>query len=1095
MLKKNLLLMIFVLFSLSSCTGDTCLDPDDFGFSSFTISSRYTKDELNQQQQGTQVAPWVDSNLAVNGKPLTIVVRTWQYGVDGNNSGELSAWCPWFGAQGDERKLSRFCQRLRECSFSRGMCPNGGAASNPTNIPVGASNGIIDNAPCILKNGKGLYALVASLNTDPNASFVTQRNPDGLTFHLGEPVTGYSLYDFSKSGPPRPAGGVIYKYNDDPALQMQYASSKLYFKILDRFYDDNNGQYRIVVKSGVESTQPDPIKFLTDLVRNNLFGVNNDYGLIRNIYTNITNNSGYRIAVSAMLSLYIIFTAFSFLIGNLNITHTELIIRVIKVGIISALLSSEYSWSFFNDYLFAYFIKGVDQIIAMVQAAGSSGPGSSSIIALMIAPQTMAKLIALLFVDPFGWAYIILFLIALAFFFKLIFEGTIIYLTALIAIGMIIVMAPIFLCFLLFQITRSLFENWLRQLIAYALQPIILFTGIVFMSMIIRSEIYSTLGFRVCKYSFPDFGPISSIIGNNTEGADPSLTNSLFYWWFPSPMKGENFSKAQAVIPVPMDHYAADGSLCLAYGCQENRYVELPFLDPNTDSQRINNFFQGNFVQLDGIWLIFIALYLLSKFYEFSISSARFISSTSGNLTDLKSAGMRAYAPIATQIARPFNKISEQLSRRVDKVTGGISDGASALYERAMLNSVRKDALSSEAEASVLQEVKNKYGIDRKDININAQKEYMDALRAKLREAEPDLKGRAFEMKLSKLAQADYKDLAKEYQNGTLKKLSSDMQLARDFENAYVRAHQDMSARGIGFFGKKFRGIRALQEIDNAVAEDENRKRQNQLDKGRKIYSAYEGVKRKLIEGVVGEKLMEAIESDATGAQWHDFDYDDPALRTYAEQMKDEEKRKEYRDLTQQVNRETLRNNKDVLKPEFFAELVQDGKAQELEHYQQMARTQLSIEVYQALSASEDPALMGEKFMKEKATDSQLRHMEARAREIEKELIENDRYIKRADYYEGLQEIATENTQRTREFLSKQFRRDDIKDQEIPSLLREYYKNDPEEAEKYVSLYQKSIEEQEFNKQVLSKIEERREWIKAEVDKHIKDINEHRKSL
>lgn len=69
---------------------------------------------------------------------------------------------------------------------------------------------------------------------------------------------------------------------------------------------------------------------------------------------------------------------------------------------------------------------------------------------------------------------------------------------------------------MLFGITRSLFENWLRQLISYALQPIILFTGLAFISMIIRTELYSSLGFGVCKYDFPNLGPINELFGTMT---------------------------------------------------------------------------------------------------------------------------------------------------------------------------------------------------------------------------------------------------------------------------------------------------------------------------------------------------------------------------------------------------------------------------------------------------------------------------------------------------------------------------------------------------------------------------------------------------
>jgi type IV secretory pathway VirB6-like protein len=65
----------------------------------------------------------------------------------------------------------------------------------------------------------------------------------------------------------------------------------------------------------------------------------------------IVNNPGYRMAVSALLSLYIMWTALSYLVGNVQVTHTELIVRVMKIAVVSALLSSEYSWTFFNDYL------------------------------------------------------------------------------------------------------------------------------------------------------------------------------------------------------------------------------------------------------------------------------------------------------------------------------------------------------------------------------------------------------------------------------------------------------------------------------------------------------------------------------------------------------------------------------------------------------------------------------------------------------------------------------------------------------------------------------------------------------------------------
>lgn len=739
-------LLFLIVIALSGCTGERCIDADDFGFSKFTISARYDIEQLNEQNQGNQISPWIDSNFRVNGRPLLILVKTWEYGVDRNKDSELSAWCTWFGDVSNKGTLSRFCEKLRDCVFISGkMCTN-------------TKDAKIDNAPCLFKNGIGLYGLIAERGTDPNETFITERSPSGITFHLGEPVTGFKLLDISKKGIPREAGGILYRYDSEGMssrdAKIKYADAKLYFKILDKFYDDNNGQYKIVIKSGISDGRPDPLEFLTSLVRNNLFGTSgNDYGLVRNMYLKVTANPSYQIAVRAMLTLFVMFTALAFLAGNLELTHTELIARVVKIGIVSTLLSSQSSWSFFNDYLFAYFVGGVEQILQMIKSATQTGSGSSSIIMMMIAPQTMAKLFSLLFVDWLGFIYIILFMIALYFLFMMLFEATIIYLTAIIAIGMIIIMGPIFLCFMLFQITRSLFENWLKQLISYAIQPLILFTGIAFISLIVRTEIYGSLGFRVCKHDFPYLGPLGDLFGDVTDslsdsiGLDVSMGDSIFYWWFPVPMRGGDFTKAKAVIPVPMDYIKEDKTLCEAYGCVEERYIELPYLDLVKDADRINNFFNGKFVQLDGLLIIFIAVYLLSKFNGLSVSVANFLASTSGNLTSLRDAGHQSFAPIKHQLDRPLTAVEHQASKLANRV----SDKVGGAYQGLMMESLKRDALGKGANKAVVNEVSRKYGMDQKDLKDNAVKDYQDALRERLQAKNPSISKKDLESKVSEL--------------------------------------------------------------------------------------------------------------------------------------------------------------------------------------------------------------------------------------------------------------------------------------------------------------------------------------------------------
>lgn len=1067
---KNILsvLLISIVF-LSGCSGDRCIEADDFGFIKFAVSSRYSQDDLAGQHQDNQVAPWLSSGFNFNGQPLTITVRTWNHKEgDRNNSQELSAWCPWYGQENNTDNLSQFCLRLQDCQFIDGkMCTNTRDAK-------------IQNAPCLLKNGIGLYFLIAERGSNPNNSFTSQRNPNGITRHLGEPNTAFQLYSLNKRGELVQTGGVNYQPTNEEKIK--YAQCPLYFKILDKFYDDNNGQYRVVIKSGVSDSSGDPLEFLSNLIKVELFGDEKNKGIVRRTFENIINNPAYRLSVSAFLTLYIMFTGFSFLIGNVNLTHTELIVRVTKVSIVSILLNSTTSWEFFHDYLFVFFVEGVEQVLQIIKEVSSTGPGSSSIIGLMIATQTMAKLFSLLFVDSLGFIYIILFLIALYFIFWMFFQATIIYLTALIAIGMIITMGPIFICFMLFGITRSLFENWLKQLISYAIQPIILFTGLAFISIIIRTEIYSSLGFGVCKFDFPKMGALTSLFGSNTDYLDPSIEKSIFYWWFPNPMKSSGFTKKKAPILVPVDHRVDDGTpngkLCLAYECIEERYVELPFLDPIKDKDRISDFFAGNFVQLYQLFLIFICVYLLSKFNDTAVSLAKFLTGTSGNLTNLQSIGQDAYSGIkqpvtnyiGKQVKKPINYVDERLgiSNFVKRGIHRIDKG----YENIMMGRVAREALES-PNSSVLNELKRKYGINFKDVNAKAVQDHADALRNLIKTSYPDVKdveGMVEKLKdknykelrdeLSKMkfANKEFKDLTKEeqaeieklLQNGdgkSIRELISDKRFTEDYQNAYMEAHQSMSQSGIGLFGKNISLLRNLQEMDKRIDDKRAQREALRRNMGERIYAGYEGVKRTALTAVVGKDLRDAIEGNLTGAEWHDFVYDDPRLRTYAEKLEDDQRQLEQEEFRAKINKETLATQNDISSPSYLQRLEEEGRTADIEYYKQLSKQSIAYEVHDALSRGEDPVLMGDRFMREKVTDNQTRHMIDMAHKIEQEMIDNDRYIRRQDHYEIMKDKAKASDSST-----------------------------------------------QYSEGVLSKIEERKKMIHDEVATYVKKINDYREA-
>ncbi|MFY9589821.1 type IV secretion system protein [Rickettsia endosymbiont of Halotydeus destructor] len=1124
-MKKNIFVVLLIsLFFLSGCSGDRCIDPDDFGFIKFNISSRYKKEELTSRQEGDQSAPWRDSGYKVNGYPLTIVVRPWDYlAGDKNTASELSAWCPWYSQENNTNTLSTFCAKLQACKFiDDDMCKA---------APKALGDAAITNAPCLLKNGVGLYFLIANHGSDPNISPDSQRQPKGITQHLGEPVnttnTNYNFYSINKTGQLVLSGGINYQYPGVTASN--YADSLLYFKILDKFYDDNGGQYRVVIKSGVNDTRPDPLEFLTSLIKNQLFGTSDkDLGIVRQTYQNIIDTPGYRLSVSAILTLYIMFTAFSFLIGNLNLTHVELIIRILKVSIISILLSSTQAWTFFHDYLFVFFVEGVEQILAIIKAASATGPGSQSLIGLLIAPQTLSKLFSLLFVDPLGFIYIILYLIALYFIFMLVFKATIIYLTALIAIGMIITMAPIFICFMLFNITRSLFENWLRQLISYALQPIILFVGIAFISMIIRSEIYSTLGFGVCKYDFPNLGPINELFGSFTEDLDVSLGDSIFYWWFPSPMKGgtNNFHKANILVPI--DYKKDDGTFCNAYECIDNRYIELPFLDLTKDAQRISNFINGKFVQLDGLLLIFVSIYLLSKFNDTAVSLAKFLAGTSGNLTNIQKIANQAYTPIQTIINKPMSYTAGKAGTAMNRLQERfISQPLAEKYEKFMTSRLATDALDEKkANKSVLAAVKRKYGMELKNVQKNAGADYETAIQNLLTNKDLLPKGVEFskeeqaklssmgytklrdEIAAKKFQAKDYNSLTKEQKaeldklmkpkegEKSIRELAIDAKFAQDYQKAYINAHQEMSGKGVGLIGKNIEVVRNWQKMQNRVKTKRELRDAKHLAIGEKIYAGYEGLKRGALTAVVGKDLRDAYEGTLTGAAWHDYDYTDARLRTYDESLADKDRDREYQELKLKIDKETLSTQEDVLAPEYLARLELQGRKDDASYYEDLAKKKLSHEIRHKLSEGEEPVIMGDRFMREKATDSQMRKMIDNAAEKHSELINEDWYASREDHYNIMREKAVENIEKQYSILKDHYGKDDIKIEEMPTLLEQYYrekKDTPvDEIAKELNNFKADVKNFDYSGEVLTKIEHRKEEITKEVKSHIEEISQYR---
>ena len=73
-----------------------------------------------------------------------------------------------------------------------------------------------------------------------------------------------------------------------------------------------------------------------------------------------------------------------------------------------------------------------------------------------------------------------------------------VYIMAFMAVALLLGLAPLFLKFLLFDKTYYLFENWMRFLFRYMIEPVILMVGITVLTTLFTIYLDYVLGYSVC---------------------------------------------------------------------------------------------------------------------------------------------------------------------------------------------------------------------------------------------------------------------------------------------------------------------------------------------------------------------------------------------------------------------------------------------------------------------------------------------------------------------------------------------------------------------------------------------------------------------
>lgn len=297
-----------------------------------------------------------------------------------------------------------------------------------------------------------------------------------------------------------------------------------------------HGQYYITVEKSDETNamvKDGPILKIVKIVTNTIFGKNRKIGEVTNsgvvykIYDSVASNSKLANIVRAALVLYMLFFGVGFGIGVIRANQQELIHRLIKFGFVLAVISPT-SWSFFGGHLVPLCIDGTTEIIANIMAGSYSlenaGLTEAEILKnpylifktfdaplkIMLSAAVWKKIVALLFNGLIGIAMTAVLVIGIFIYLVNILKVLVVYLTSIIVLSLLIIITPIVLPFMLFSLTKTIFDNWGKQIISFALQPILCFAAISLFNFLLIMLLKIILNFTACPTCalYVDLSPI-----------------------------------------------------------------------------------------------------------------------------------------------------------------------------------------------------------------------------------------------------------------------------------------------------------------------------------------------------------------------------------------------------------------------------------------------------------------------------------------------------------------------------------------------------------------------------------------------------------
>ena len=305
---------------------------------------------------------------------------------------------------------------------------------------------------------------------------------------------------------------------------------KLIFRIndVDNIAFNNNGKYEVdIIVNKFDNDRSAGIvnkilKIITPIFFETPDDPNTDIdeynqGMLKNFYLKLTSHGLFKSVLNIAIVMSLSFYGLGFLMGVSEIKHSEIMKILFKIGFIYLFISPSIGWVWYNKFFVALFTSATDYLTFSVAlifgnaesitnkiVAGDYSDKSvlfastDRILTILFSDAVVGKVGALLFSSVFGWVYFLLMVYTFINYIYAIANTILLFITCQITTIVLLVIGPFFFIFLLFNITKDMFDNWVKALISFSLQQIFLVLVISFFNGIIEVFLKNALGYRVC---------------------------------------------------------------------------------------------------------------------------------------------------------------------------------------------------------------------------------------------------------------------------------------------------------------------------------------------------------------------------------------------------------------------------------------------------------------------------------------------------------------------------------------------------------------------------------------------------------------------